>query len=259
LRLDCGSVGGTIKTIQFASFGRSSGGCGSYGINPTCNSGNSVSVLTTACVGKASCSVTADNTVFGGDPCFSDSKWLNVQVQCSAATSISATVSVPTNKQATVAIPLLTLTQAVLKESAGPVWTNGQYQSGVPGISGASIDSKTNTLRVEVNSGNYSFMLTGAEGTHICAQGAENATLTLTCPANTAITRVNFASYGNSTSTCGNVLTRGLCYAGSGKAVVERLCVGKSSCQVQLLDTVFGDPCYGTAKGAVVEVICAKN
>jgi hypothetical protein len=192
--------------------------------------------------------VLANNTQFG-DPCFGNTKWLQVQVLCSATSSITASFSVPTNKIATVAFPLLTLSQVTLKESGGAVWSNGQYQSGVAGVSSAAVDVKTNTLRVNFGSGDYSFMLTGVEGTHVCGQGAENATITLTCPTNTAVSRVNFASFGNATATCAStVFTRGVCHAGSSKIVVERACLGKSSCQVLVSDTVFGDPCYNTVK-----------
>jgi hypothetical protein len=257
LRLDCGSVGGTISSVQFASFGHPTGGCGGFGISPACHSANTSSIISSACVGKQSCTVTANTAAFG-DPCYGSTKWLQAQVLCSATSSVTATFSVPTNKIATVAFPLLTLSQVTLKETGGAVWSNGQYQSGVAGVSGASIDSKTNTLRVNIGSGNYSFMLTGSEGNHVCTQGAENATLTINCPTNTQVSRVNFASFGNLTATCSGVLTRGVCHAGSSKAVVERACLGKSSCQVLVSDTVFGDPCLNTVKNAVVDVVCSR-
>jgi len=192
------------------------------------------------------------------DPCFGSNKWLVVQVQCSVASSISASFVVPTNKVATASFPLLTLSQVTLKEANGPVWSNGQYQSGVAGVTGASVNVASNSLNVNFGSGSYSFLLTGSEGRHVCGSGGENSTVTLTCPAGT-ITRVNFASYGNSTITCSTTpLTRGLCHAGSSKSVVERACLGKASCSVTVSDVTFGDPCYGYVKNAVVEVICAQ-
>jgi hypothetical protein len=257
LRLDCGASGGTISSVQFASYGRPLGGCGGYGIAPSCHSSTSTSVVTSACVGKQSCTVLANNSLFN-DPCADSTKWLQVQVMCSVPSSITATFSVPTNRVATVHFPLLSLSQVNLKEAQGAVWSNGQYQSGVSGVTGASVNTQTNTLQVNFGSGDYSFILTGVEGTHVCAQGGENTTLTLNCPTNTAISRVNFASFGNSTVQCGSVYTRGACHAGSSKIVVERACLGKASCQVAVTDTNFGDPCYNTVKNAVVDVVCSR-
>lgn len=88
LELTCAAYGGTINDISFASYGTPSGSCLlSNGSNTfavgTCNSPNSKSVVQAACLGKASCSITPSNTLFGGDPCDKVAKWLSVAVSCS--------------------------------------------------------------------------------------------------------------------------------------------------------------------------------
>eukprot|EP00456_Euglypha_rotunda_P030527 TRINITY_DN2378_c0_g2_i8.p1 TRINITY_DN2378_c0_g2~~TRINITY_DN2378_c0_g2_i8.p1 ORF type:complete len:384 (+),score=72.78 TRINITY_DN2378_c0_g2_i8:162-1154(+) len=260
LHLDCGSNGGTIAAVEFASFGTAFGGCGEFGLS-SCNAANSQSVISSACVGKQSCTVLANNTNFGGDPCYGTGKWLAAQVRCSVPSITSATINIPTNKVATVRFPLLSITDANLKEGSGLVYSNGKYASGVSGISGAQVNLTTNTLDVQIGSGAYSFVLTGNEGTYVCGQSAENAAINLQCPGSAVITRVDFASFGNTTVQCGanTIYTVGSCHAGSSKAVIERLCLGKSSCSVSVTDTIFGDPCYDVVKRAIVNVVCASN
>jgi O-glycosyl hydrolase len=74
--------GQTISSVGFASYGTPSGSCGSLSVG-TCHASNSASVVSSACVGKTSCSVAANNATFG-DPCLGTLKKLSVQVACSA-------------------------------------------------------------------------------------------------------------------------------------------------------------------------------
>src|SRR5579862_3153589 len=82
LSLAC-PAGETITSITFASFGTPKGTCGGYTLG-SCNSTNSKSIVSTACLGKASCSVPSTTTEFGGNPCPGTSKTLDVQVLCAA-------------------------------------------------------------------------------------------------------------------------------------------------------------------------------
>ena len=82
LSLAC-PAGQTITSITFASFGTPKGTCGGYTLG-SCNSTNSKSIVSTACLGKASCSVPSTTTAFGGNPCPGTSKTLDVQVLCAA-------------------------------------------------------------------------------------------------------------------------------------------------------------------------------
>ncbi|OQR95980.1 hypothetical protein THRCLA_07421 [Thraustotheca clavata] len=81
--LDCGTPTLQISRVIFASYGLPDGsGLGArYGV---CYAGNSYDVVRNACVGLRSCSVGANNGVFG-DPCGGTVKRLTVTAECTAA------------------------------------------------------------------------------------------------------------------------------------------------------------------------------
>jgi glucose/arabinose dehydrogenase len=72
---------GVVRSIDFASYGAPTGTCGAY-VRSSCHAANSLSVVQSACLGRASCSVPVNNTTFGGDPCPSRWKRLTVQATC---------------------------------------------------------------------------------------------------------------------------------------------------------------------------------
>ena len=72
-----------ISSIVFASFGNPKGSCGSF-VTSTCNSINSVAVVSSLCIGKKSCAIPATRAQFGGDPCTGVLKSLAVQVALTA-------------------------------------------------------------------------------------------------------------------------------------------------------------------------------
>ena len=82
--------------------------------------------------------------------------------------------------------------------------------------------------------------------------------LSATCPSGQKIVSVDFASYGTSTGTCGNYKTSS-CHASSSKSIVENACLGKNSCKVATLHTIFGDPCPGVGKNLKYQVTCATG
>jgi hypothetical protein len=70
---------GVISQVLFASYGKPSGIC-DYGFGEGwCHSTTSQSVVEAACLGQATCSVNAENSVFG-DPCVGTFKDLAVAV-----------------------------------------------------------------------------------------------------------------------------------------------------------------------------------
>lgn len=73
--------GAVINGVTFASYGLPNGTCGTFSAEPSCDASTSVAVMTAACKGKTSCTVSADNVTFG-DPCFGIEKVLSVQAQC---------------------------------------------------------------------------------------------------------------------------------------------------------------------------------
>ncbi|MFB9110098.1 T9SS type A sorting domain-containing protein [Flavobacterium gyeonganense] len=70
--------GSVFTTVPFASYGNASGNCGNFVLG-SCNSSNSVSVVSAAAVGKNSFSLVATNDNFG-DPCTGTPKNLKVQL-----------------------------------------------------------------------------------------------------------------------------------------------------------------------------------
>jgi glucose/arabinose dehydrogenase len=79
LSLSCGA-GNVLRSVQFASYGTPSGSCGAY-TQSSCHAASSRSVVESACLGRASCSVAANNATFG-DPCVGTLKRLYVQATC---------------------------------------------------------------------------------------------------------------------------------------------------------------------------------
>jgi len=84
----------------------------------------------------------------------------------------------------------------------------------------------------------------------------EQNNIVLKCPKeNQKMTEVQFASYGNPTGTCGN-FKLGKCIGGSSVAVVLDKCVGRNTCVFPNSNDVFGDPCPGTGKHFMAQVLC---
>ena len=75
------SSGLIIAAVNFASYGTSpTGTCGAYNTS-SCHAPSSYSVVANACVNQPSCSIDANNKVFG-DPCEEALKGLYIQVTC---------------------------------------------------------------------------------------------------------------------------------------------------------------------------------
>ena len=97
VHLECGGVttGSHISSVTFASYGTPSGYCNedkgdTFSVNRTCHANSSQQVIEKECLGKPSCSVTASNAVFGGDPCHLTPKYLAADVVCTPAQELSA-------------------------------------------------------------------------------------------------------------------------------------------------------------------------
>ncbi len=92
-------------------------------------------------------------------------------------------------------------------------------------------------------------------GTSVCGSGAENASVTVTCPTGQTIDKITFASFGTPTGSCGSFAT-GSCNASSSMAVVQALCVGRTSCSVPANNGAFTDPCDKTTKSLSIQATC---
>lgn len=156
---------GVVTSIVFASFGTPSGSCGSF-TKGSCDAANSTAIVTQACMGKNSCTITVADTLFG-DPCFDTVKVFDAQVQCSTKAGITIQATVPTNAQATVRIPFaagVDPSSVVVTEGSTTLWQKGAFVPGaVPGVQSAALSTvdvpagTAMTLDVVVGSGSYAF------------------------------------------------------------------------------------------------------
>ncbi|XP_057454739.1 beta-galactosidase 8-like [Lotus japonicus] len=79
----------------------------------------------------------------------------------------------------------------------------------------------------------------------------------LKCPHhNQVISSIKFASYGTPAGTCGNFY-HGRCSSNKALSIVQKACIGSSSCSVGVSIDTFGDPCTGVTKSLAVEATCA--
>jgi hypothetical protein len=86
----------------------------------------------------------------------------------------------------------------------------------------------------------------------ISGTAAENGTVTLTAPAGSTFTSVDFASYGTPTGTAPNFAIGG-CHATNSVSVVQGYLIGQSgTINIPATNAVFGDPCNGTAKSLYI-------
>ena len=153
---------GTFSQVLFASFGTPNGNCPNFSTG-TCNSNNSVAVVTAACVGKSTCSIPATNTNFGGDPCVNTLKQLAVSLAGNCLTvTYEISPTIPVGAQSTVMVntngksPNAIIIYEGAPTERVPIWVNGTYVPGVSGITGASVVS-ANQVAVTTGSGTFMF------------------------------------------------------------------------------------------------------
>ncbi|KAL5056056.1 hypothetical protein RYX36_036738, partial [Vicia faba] len=80
--------------------------------------------------------------------------------------------------------------------------------------------------------------------------------LSLECPyPNQVISSIKFASFGTPRGTCGN-FNHGRCSSNTALSVVEKACIGSSSCNIGVSNNTFGNPCSGVIKSLAVEAAC---
>jgi alpha-galactosidase len=89
--LSCPS-GQVIKSINFASYGTPTGSCPSFATS-SCHASTSKSKVESSCLNKGSCSVGANNAVFG-DPCQGTYKKLAVAYACGSGTTTTSGLKV---------------------------------------------------------------------------------------------------------------------------------------------------------------------
>jgi len=113
--------------------------------------------------------------------------------------------------------------------------------------------------------GQYSFIVSGSDtGTNLCGFAQDDEALNLQCPDNTKISYVSFASYGvpivqpsAESVTCPFKMQHGDVHAGSSVAVIEELCIGKSSCQFKVESSLFMNTPKVDVSSLAVSVYCS--
>ena len=91
-----------------------------------------------------------------------------------------------------------------------------------------------------------------------CGLFAEDTPIELSCPPETAIAYVNFASWGK-TEIHDDKFVKGSCHSDHSWSVVSKQCLGRNSCSVQAANANFGDPCPLQIKSLAVQVTCADQ
>ena len=86
----------------------------------------------------------------------------------------------------------------------------------------------------------------------ICGTAAEGSNITLTAPAGTVITAINFASYGTPNGSCGN-FSLGTCHAANSVSVVSGLAIGRNTVTIAATNITFGDPCVNIVKRLYIQ------
>jgi alpha-L-rhamnosidase len=161
LTLSCD--GGNFSSVAFASFGTPVGDCSS-GLfrNASCDAAASVDAVRAACVGRPSCTLWANASEFGGDPCLGVRKSLAVALlgPCSNAAPpapvFSLSVELPPNAVGTAAVPTPGDPAAsIITEGGVPVWRAGAFVPGVPGVAGATAEAAA--VVFSLGSGAFSF------------------------------------------------------------------------------------------------------
>ncbi|KAL9436863.1 hypothetical protein AB3S75_022834 [Citrus x aurantiifolia] len=84
-----------------------------------------------------------------------------------------------------------------------------------------------------------------------------NAAVHLKCPKNRSISTVKFASFGTPTGKCGS-FSMGDCHDPNSKPVVEKVCLNKNKCAIELTEANFNEGlCPDATKKLAVEVMCS--
>ena len=167
LEVSCGEEG-VISNVLFASFGNPTGHCGYYK-RGGCHAADSETIVEKLCLGKRSCHVPTDAD-FWGDPCPDVTKWLSVAVQCKTEgadepdykfSSIQVNVSIPVGSKGVVFLPAHCKRQLKVWEGGELLWG----EEGMAGVMEGLYSSKwlphSNSLRLDLSSGSYSFMVRG--------------------------------------------------------------------------------------------------
>lgn len=91
----------------------------------------------------------------------------------------------------------------------------------------------------------------GSIGT-ACNIVGEGGKLSLTASKGSVFNNIIYASYGNSSGSCGNFIP-GYCDSSNSISIVSGILLGKNNASIDASNGMFGDPCNGTGKNLAVE------
>jgi len=131
-------------------------------------------------------------------------------------------------------------------------WTDIFYRPDVNGLVTTDLTSVTASLNT--HRGLISSEWTRFPGTAVCDSISEGNQVHLKCFTG-SISKIDFASYGLPSGTCGNYSINPDCNAKDSVSVVAAACLGKTSCVVDASNENFhGDPCLNIVKRLSVQV-----
>ena len=279
LTISCGDEdGGTIKKVLFASYGNPTGHCGGYHKLGSCHATNSVEIVEKLCLGMRSC-IIPTGADFWGSPCPNEVKWLAVSVQCKHETaevedfvysSIQVNVSVPMGSRGLLHLPAHGKHNVKLWDGEQMIFSESSYLNPTLGITSAEWESYSDSLVLELDSGNYNLKWKGDNPQLRCLDSRVSSTddnlVFLECTDSTdVITTIHWASYGTPELTAKDDCSThvlGECHAGSSKFAIERECLRKKKCVIPISESFFGKThCLGHNEQGhlIVEYICTNS
>ncbi|XP_077988146.1 rhamnose-binding lectin-like [Glandiceps talaboti] len=287
LSLSC--TGTDVLSIISASFGRSDyATCANGPIQTTtCDATSSLSVVEDLCHGMSSCSIDAENSVFG-DPCVGTFKYLTVEYECTPADPLGNFVTDTSCHGQPLTLScsndhVLEIEAANYGRTAGPEVCphNAVSDQNCGADSSLSVVSRACNGRtdctVAVNKetfggvdpcyGTYKYLEVSSRctpadplGNFVTDTSCHGQPLTLSC-SNDHVLEIEAANYGRTAGpeVCPhNAVSDQNCGADSSLSVVSRACNGRTDCTVAVNKETFGgvDPCYGTYKYLEVSSRC---
>eukprot|EP00300_Choanocystis_sp_HF-7_P015934 c19233_g1_i2.p1 GENE.c19233_g1_i2~~c19233_g1_i2.p1 ORF type:complete len:585 (+),score=127.87 c19233_g1_i2:33-1787(+) len=276
-----------IINILSAAYGRSNDvTCASEGFlgDVNCLATNSVGVVQASCEGQTSCSIDAENAVFG-DPCFGTFKYLHVEYVCVPTPIIEPEHGVLfaqacEGSVAELSCPngVVTILDAVYGRSDATTCASefGAVDN-VACVAPTSLAvvnnlcadqpwctvSATNDVFGDPCVGTYKYLsiayrcVPDPHPYRSLVIACENDVVNIDCVDDEIL--ILSAAYGRSDAeTCAlpDLVGETNCAAENTFAIVDSTCSGHSYCSVGAQNEVFGDPCVGTYKYLRVEYSC---
>jgi len=238
-----------MSSINFASYGAPNGTCKTgLSITPSCHSSISQTILTNLCLGLNSCVVNATNTNFG-NACMQLSKKLSVIATCTSTTTLR-----PCGAQGCTASNGCQLPVCVQQLCFERPRSDGVICNTTARLAGVCVSGQC-----KANNPAPSALVvkpTDTSRTSPCAVVAQFGKLNLNCPSGQVVTGVVFVDYGSPRGNCATGLSINRTCTSSVPQIVNSFCLGKNSCQLNVTNKVWGNPCEGVDKVLALQVTC---